>query len=299
MTKNVQDLFGRIVKQISGSINMDWRLVLMVALIGGSSIAKPVSTHPSPKVAVEQPPTQLGATRLHSLARAITVKIVGKEGGFLGSGILINRKGAIYTVVTNAHVLTSEDSPYSIETVDSRRFKAQITKRLQKSSNTPLKGEDLAVLQFDSTSHNYKVASLESGEKLSIGSKVFAAGFPFTVEGDRDTGFVLKSGQISWVLDKALEGGYRIGYTNDIQKGMSGGPLLNQAGKVVAINGMHANPLWGEPYIYQDGTEPIAKLRQRMTQFSWGIPIETFVKLVNKSGMNIPVSSTPSKVEHE
>ncbi len=278
---------------------MDWRLVMMVAFIGGSSIAKPISTYPSVKVAVEQPSTKLGAKQIRSLARAIAVKILGKGGNFLGSGILINREGSIYTVVTNAHVLTPEDSPYQIQTADGRIFKTHLTKNVKKLPNTSFKGEDLAILQFYNSSKSYRVASLESGKRVNVGSRVFAAGFPFTPEGERDIGFVLKSGRISWVLDKALEGGYRIGYTNDIQKGMSGGPLLNQAGNVVAINGMHANPLWGEPYVYQDGTEPAAKLRKRMTQYSWGIPIETFVKLVNRSGINIPVSSTNRKVEHE
>ena len=300
MTKNnnVKDLFG-IVKQISGTISMDWRLVMMVALIGGSSVAKPVSPYPSTTVVVEKTSTKLGAKRLRSLARAITVKVLGKKDKFLGSGILVNRQGSNYTVVTNAHVLDVEDTLYRVQTVDGRIFKAQRTQKLQNLPTNLFPKEDLAILRFDSPSHDYQIAALESIKKSNLGSRVFAAGFPFAIEGDRDTGFVLKSGQLSWVLDKALEGGYQVGYTNDIQKGMSGGPLLNQAGKVVAINGMHANPLWGEPYVYQDGTEPVAKLRKRMTQYSWGIPIETFINLVNKSGMNIPVSSTPKKSEHE
>ena len=72
---------------------MDWRLVMMVALIGGSSVAKPVLPQPSTKVAVEKTSTKLGAKRLRSLAQAITVKVLGKKDNFLGSGILINLTG--------------------------------------------------------------------------------------------------------------------------------------------------------------------------------------------------------------
>ncbi|QEI44135.1 hypothetical protein BMF77_04766 [Dolichospermum sp. UHCC 0315A] len=35
----------------------------------------------------------------------------------------------------------------------------------------------------------------------------------------------------SIVLEKALERGYQIGYTNKLEKGMSGGPLLNENGQ--------------------------------------------------------------------
>lgn len=253
---------------------MDWRLLSMLACIGGLSIVLPVSVLPSPRVAVEQPSSQGLAKELQYLAKSITVKVLA--GGFLGSGILIKEQDSVYTVVTNAHVMISGNPPYRIQTPDGRVYKAKLPNHVQKLDATSFKGKDLAILQFYSPSIKYAVASLGSASDLSVGNQVFAGGFPFNLEGTEDVGFVLKTGQVSWVLDKALEGGYRIGYTNDIQKGMSGGPLLNRQGKVVAINGMHAEPLWGEPYTYQDGTQPEAPLRKRMSKYSWGIPIETF-----------------------
>lgn len=39
---------------------------------------------------------------------------------------------------------------------------------------------------------------------------------------------------------------------------------------------MHAYPLWGDPYIFADGSEPEPALREQMVNYSWGIPIETF-----------------------
>ena len=54
---------------------------------------------------------------------------------------------------------------------------------------------------------------------------------------------------------------------------MSGGALLNSKGEVVAVNGMHAYPLIGRPYIYEDGTTPKEKLINEMVHYSWGIPI--------------------------
>lgn len=250
---------------------MDWRLLMLIACIGGLSLSPPVSA-PNVRVSVEQPSTQRSGKQLQHLAESITVKVL--SGDFLGSGILIQRQGSVYKVLTNAHVLRSANPPYQIQTSDGRVYAANLPKDVKTKYVKSLKGNDLALLQFRSPNATYPVASLGSASTLSVGNEVFAAGFPFDAEGTQDTGFVFRTGKVSLVLNKALEGGYRIGYTNDIQKGMSGGPLLNHAGEVVAINGMHAEPLWGEPYVYQDGTEPEPALRKQMSQYSWGIPID-------------------------
>lgn len=258
---------------------MDWRLLSVLAFIGGLSVLLPVSAPLSPKVAVEQPSTRGSEKELQRLAESITVKVLA--GGFLGSGIIIQEQGSVYTVVTNAHVMISGDPPYNIQTPDGRVYEAKFPNQVEKLNATSVKGKDLAILQFYSPSIRYAVASIGSASDLNVGNQVFAAGFPFNFEGTQDVGFVFKAGKVSWVLHKALKGGYRIGYTNDIQKGMSGGPLLNQQGKVVAINGIHAEPLWGEPYTYQDGTEPEPPLRKQMSKYSWGIPVETFMEFVS------------------
>jgi S1-C subfamily serine protease len=251
---------------------MDWRWLIFVVSIGGFSVSPPVLTADL-QVAVEQPSTLASKRHLHQLAKSITVKVLSK--GFLGSGILIESKGGVYTVLTNAHVIRAGEAPFQIATPDGQTHAAFVEKR----SIAAFKGNDLAILQFRSP-NAYKVASLGSASALKVGGEVFAAGFPFDTDSNRDRGFVFRQGRVTLVLHKALEGGYRIGYTNDIEKGMSGGPLVNVAGEVVAINGMHAEPLWGEPYVYQDGVEPSAPQKQQFSQYSWGIPIETFEQLV-------------------
>jgi tetratricopeptide (TPR) repeat protein/S1-C subfamily serine protease len=81
------------------------------------------------------------------------------------------------------------------------------------------------------------------------------------------------------LLDKKLQGGYQIGYTNEVEKGMSGGPVLNIQGQLVGINGIHAQPLWENPYVYEDGTQPNDTLKQRMKSSSWAVPIQLLAKL--------------------
>lgn len=250
--------------------------MVLIACVACLSISSAVSAPPF-QVSIKHSPTQRSAEQLQNLGRLIAVKVLSKN--FLGTGILIHKQGSVYTVLTNAHVLRSGHVPYWIQTPDGRTYTAELPSMSDRSRRPYFNGNDLALLQFRSPDNSYTIASLGSASTLNVGNEVFAAGFPFDPEQNQDKGFVFKAGQVSLVLKKALEGGYQIGYTNDIQKGMSGGPLLNHVGEVVAINGMHAEPLWGDPYVYQDGTEPEQRIKKQMSQYSWGIPIETFVRV--------------------
>lgn len=207
----------------------------------------------------------------YKISKHITVRIKAEE--FLGSGILVNQQGNTYTVLTNDHVLRGGSPPYRVKTFDGQIYQAEVKLR-----ETALSENDLAVLQF-TTANTYQIAQLET--RVAPNEPVFAAGFPYAeVEANSiDASFACRPGKIFLLLDKPLEGGYQLGYTNDVEKGMSGGPLLNSQGKVVAINGMHAYPLWGDPYIYKDGTLPTTNLHQQMSKYSWGIPIQTWQKL--------------------
>ncbi len=192
--------------------------------------------------------------------KSITVKV--RSESVLGSGFIIATNQGVYTVVTNDHVVRSAAPPYQIETPDGKVYDAEMLP-------IDFAGNDLAVLRFDSQGREYTVATI--GSSPVPGEQVFAAGFPFNAQSE----FVFEEGEVGPILEKALEGGYQIGYTNNIQKGMSGGPLLNVHGEVVSVNGMHAYPLWGDPYIYMDGNEPSASLKEELVHYSFGIPIET------------------------
>lgn len=247
----------------------NWRLWILI--IGAGLLSVVLPAHVSQiQALVQQPPTQLNPQALNQQARSITVKILSTES--LGSGIIVRKQGSVYTVLTNAHVLAIAEPPYTIQTPDEKIYETIKVR--------PLEGNDLALLQFSSR-ENYTVAKL--GRTPAVGTYVSAAGFPFSREGFQNGGFVVKTGEVKWVLEKALEGGYQIGYTNDIEKGMSGGPLLNRVGEVIGINGVHAHPIWGDPYLFKDGSEPSVSERQKMSQFSWGIPAETFEPAVSRA----------------
>ncbi|MBN3907741.1 MAG: tetratricopeptide repeat protein [Nostoc sp. NMS1] len=202
--------------------------------------------------------------KLKEKAKSITVRVLSANGG--GSGTIIAQEKNIYTVLTNQHVLTTGE-PYSIQTVNGLIYPAKLVKKVDFASN------DLALLQFIGVNNIFGGKTYANISTPSTDEEVLASGF--SAEGNTLT---FNTGRISMLPDKALQGGYRLGYTNNIQKGMSGGPILNRWGKLVGINGVHAYPLFGNPYVFEDGSKPSETQKQQMTRFSWGIPIQTLTK---------------------
>ena len=229
----------------------------------------------SSTITSETEPSETGMEEesLQERIREITVKIAGEYD--LGSGIIIHREGKVYTVLTNEHVVRGEKD-YKIRTPDNRLHEA---KRI---INKNLDNYDLALVEFESEDGNYEVAMIGNSSQVREGEKVVAAGFPGMSDRADESGFKFTEGLITLILDKAIEEGYQIGYTNEIEKGMSGGPMLNHRGELIGINGIHAYPLWDDVYLYQDGSEPCPPLQEIMNYSSWAIPINTFLELVPK-----------------
>ncbi|MEI6370845.1 MAG: serine protease [Aphanizomenon sp.] len=265
----------------NGGKTMNWRIGMGAVV----ALASSLWTLVTPVSSVQQPPfsivnsqcDQQQIEQVEKEARLITVKILGrpitKRDRLLGSGIILYIDNLTYGVITNNHVLQGGEAPYSIQTPDGKIHRANPV--VQKKQ---LRGNDLALLEFVADSE-YRIAT-KSNQQATIGAWVMSAGFPLKNSKSKSGEFVIKPGKIQLVLDKALEGGYQIGFTNDIEKGMSGGPLLNSAGELVGINGLHANPIWGDPYVFKDGSYPTDAQREQISQYSWGISLETAKQLL-------------------
>jgi S1-C subfamily serine protease len=207
---------------------------------------------------------------LRQIAEAITVKVSSKE--FLGSATVIKRDGEIYTIVTSAHVIISDDPPYQIKTQDGRIYQAL------ENTKYPVKDIDLAFLKFRSKTIVYPIANMENESILLVGAKVFVGGFVPDVDKPIREKFRFTVGQISLILDKPLKGGYQLGYTNDIYKGMSGAAILNDRGHMIGVNGLHKNPIWNTPDLYADGSEPSKSLQDLISRVSLAVPIKQILQ---------------------
>ncbi|MBD2677311.1 MULTISPECIES: serine protease [Nostoc] len=207
----------------------------------------------------------LSLEQIRQIGQAVTVKVLSNNKG--GSGVLISKQGQIYTILTSAHVISSKGT-YRIQTPDGKTYTATVI-----TQGNSLKGNDLAVLQFQSQA-NYQIIPLASNSNLVENQEVLAAGFP-----DDSKELVITDGKISLLSEQPLVGGYQIGYTNEIKQGMSGGALLNLSGQLIGINGLLNNAILNEAYYYQDGTKPSAEQLKKLIQLSFAVPIQTLAKV--------------------
>ncbi|UBF28390.1 serine protease [Kovacikia minuta CCNUW1] len=266
-------------KQFTGLFVQPLSVGGMVRAIGGDRPTAVTASEP-----LSAPP-KMTHRQLYERSRLITVKVMA--GNSWGSGILVQQQGQHYSVLTNHHVL-NPGQPYFVQTPDHRIYSAELLQGSKFQHRDHFLGNDLEILQF-STSAHYEVALLNPTENLTVGEEVFAAGFPTEIAAPSAKGFAFTTGRISLLQAQAFVGGYRIGSTDLIHKGMSGGPLLNRRGEVVGINGLHAYPIWGNPYVFPDGSLLPPQTQAEVARSSWAIPIATFICLAPLTGMSLSV----------
>lgn len=219
---------------------------------------------------------------IHQLAQSTTVRIVREN--ISGTGVIIHQQEQTYTVLTSWHVVANE-SAIAIMTADGKSH--QLLDSPQKIDNL-----DLGIFQFNSQ-QNYAVATL-AADTPQVGEKIYAAGFPlYEADGLTDTiyrgteAFRLTQGEVSLVPPKILPEGYFLGYTNETEMGMSGGPIFNTKGFLVGVHGRgkHRDPSFGV-YTFADGSEPSPEMLSTMVESSWGIPISAYLKFASQAVHN-------------
>ena len=235
--------------------------------------------NPSPRT--HQPPKLSTAQYSYLLRQAQTITVKVETPYSQGSGVIISEQSGQYAVITNEHVILDSDR-LIIQTCDGRRHVAT------QNHNVNVGNADLALIEFQSANIHYPIATLAPGLTRHNGSLVFSAGFPSDIDRHGEE-LKFTHGKISKIINPGLNGGYQIGYSNWVPKGMSGGPVLNEDGQVIAINGLHAEPLWGNPYIWDDGTIPSPALMPMFANSSWAIPAERVLELLPKLS---PISGT-------
>ncbi|OKH22993.1 trypsin [Hydrococcus rivularis NIES-593] len=163
---------------------------------------------------------------LKKAAQTITVRI---EGTARGSGVIVERRGQTYTVLTNAHVLQPTGS-YGIVAPDGKCYS------IKSDTIRQLPELDLAIFLFSSTIP-YAIAQLGNPTQLSPGQTVYVGGWANSGGKLHSRVFFTSQGQLT-EIDSQLPAGYSLSYTNLVRVGMSGGPILDQQGRLVGINGL-------------------------------------------------------------
>jgi serine protease Do len=164
----------------------------------------------------------LTAVEVNDIAKPITVMIGGLDGK--GSGVIIAKNGNTYTVLTANHVVKKAGyGLYEIITYDGQKYemenKAQTLGKL-----------DLALVKFTS-SKNYPLAKIADSQTIKEGARVYYAGFP--ANQPRNYRFIPAD-----ITGRSQnQEGYELSYNGSALPGMSGGPVLNEEGLLIAIHG--------------------------------------------------------------
>ncbi len=157
-----------------------------------------------------------------------------------GTGFIVSEDGLI---VTNKHVVLEEEADYTVFTNSGRKFKAEVL------AKDPV--QDLAILRINQSQkvdeegsysvETFPVIKLGDSDKLEIGQTVIAIGnalgeFRNTVSSGVVSGLGRRitasdsSGSFVETLENVIQ------TDAAINRGNSGGPLLNLKGEVIGIN---------------------------------------------------------------
>jgi S1-C subfamily serine protease len=148
-----------------------------------------------------------------------------------GSGFLIDAAGHI---LTNLHVVQGAQTiEVTFGGEDQTRYKAKMI-----GADTR---NDIALIQIDLTGHKITPLTLGDSKNLMVGQRVLAIGNPFGFQSTLTTGVVSSLGRTvqtseNTFIDEAIQ------TDAAINRGNSGGPLLNSHGDVIGINSAIYSP---------------------------------------------------------
>ncbi|MBN3909225.1 MAG: trypsin-like peptidase domain-containing protein [Nostoc sp. NMS1] len=215
----------------------------------------------------------LSSNEVGKIAKAITVLIDNQNGS--GTGVIIQREGNTYIVLTAKHVIENQ-AKYEIVTPDGQRYP------LDYKTVKKLPEVDLAIVQFTSQ-QTYTVAKIGNSNAATEGTTAYVAGFPQATAAISSTIYNFVTGRITANASKPLRDGYTLVYSNLTLPGMSGGPVLNDRGELVGIHGR------GDEADIETSkiNSTIAYVK---SGFNLGIPVNTFLRLSTQVGVDLGVS---------
>ncbi|HEV8426946.1 MAG TPA: DegQ family serine endoprotease [Pyrinomonadaceae bacterium] len=147
----------------------------------------------------------------------------------VGSGVIVNSDGYI---LTNHHVVDGA-LEIKVELTDNRTFTAKLV-----GSDPP---SDLAVLKIDAK--ELPTLSLGDSDKVRVGDFVLAVGNPLGIGQTVTSGIVSAKGRATGLSDGSFEDFLQTDAA--INRGNSGGALVNTTGELIGINSQILSPSGG------------------------------------------------------
>lgn len=147
----------------------------------------------------------------------------------VGSGVIVNPQGYI---LTNHHVVDGA-LEIRVEMTDNRTFTAKLV-----GSDPP---SDLAVLKIEAT--NLPTVSLGDSDRVRVGDPVLALGNPMGIGQTVTSGIVSAKGRSTGLSDGSFEDFLQTDAA--INRGNSGGALVNTSGELIGINSQILSPSGG------------------------------------------------------
>jgi Do/DeqQ family serine protease len=147
----------------------------------------------------------------------------------VGSGVIVNSQGYI---LTNHHVVDGA-LEIKVELTDNRVFTAKLV-----GSDAP---SDLAVLKIEAT--NLPTLTLGDSDKVRVGDPVLAVGNPLGIGQTVTSGIVSAKGRTTGLSDGSFEDFLQTDAA--INRGNSGGALVNTTGELIGINSQILSPSGG------------------------------------------------------
>lgn len=207
---------------------MRYALILLVALIGQGQLRVEAK--------------ELTPREIYEQASPAVVMVMGHsdsgKGGSGGTGSIIDTDGV---VLTNAHVVIDEKTgkPYPRLSVflkparvsgDTKTDLARMVRAKLVAYSSPL---DLALLKLEGVAAPLPVIDLSDSDRTKIGDRVIAIGHP-----EQGGLWTLTTGVISAEVDNfnGVKGKHVFQTETSLNRGNSGGPLVDSEGHMVGVN---------------------------------------------------------------
>ncbi len=185
-------------------------LLLATLTCGGISTADIIP-------AAAKTPAASTANRVYTQANPAVVTIRGN--GVWGSGFMISADGY---VITNAHVVKGQPAVVTLMMADG---KTEIPADVVGFGKD---GLDLALLKINRPGKRFPTVTLGQIGSAKVGDNAYAIGTPLDE--------ALQNTFTTGIISALRDGGKFIQHSVIINQGNSGGPLLNDKGKVIGVN---------------------------------------------------------------